>query len=451
MKKVFLTGATGVMGRKGLVELLAYPEKYKVTVLARDSKKNRKFLNNYIKRGVEVIWGDLKDQDKVSQGVKTADIVLHVGGMVSPSADWYPVQTIETNLKAIRNIISAAQELDVPPAIVYIGSVAQFGHRDVPDHWGECGDKLEPAFFDAYAYSKTEAERLLAESGLPKWVSLRQTGILHSGLLMNAQDPIAFHVPLQGVLEWVTADDSGRLLERVCRDEVPDEFWNNFYNIGGGKEFRMTNYEFEKRLLNALGCPPPEKVFETNWFATGNFHGIWYKDSDRLEEILHFREGITPEEYFERMRKELPWFFSLSPLAPAFLMKAIMKKVAHTPELGPMWWVKHNKKERISAAFGSMEKWERIPGWDKMDLKAPDKSTRPESKKPSYNLGELKKYASSREGKCLSENIKEGDPEIEVEFECKEGHRFHLKSRTALRGGHWCEKCLFSRTKLNSK
>ena len=33
-----------------------------------------------------------------------------------------------------------------------------------------------------------------------------------------------FHVPIRGVLEWATIEDSGRLLLNVCKDDVP-EFW----------------------------------------------------------------------------------------------------------------------------------------------------------------------------------------------------------------------------------
>ena len=82
-----------------------------------------------------------------------------------------------------------------------------------------------------------------------------------------------------------TAEDSGRLLANVCEEEVPDEFWNRFYNISSGPSFRLTNYEFESKLLKAIGCPAPEKIFEPNWFAIRNFHGQWYTDSDLLEDI----------------------------------------------------------------------------------------------------------------------------------------------------------------------
>lgn len=425
MKKIFLTGATGVMGSHGLKELTERPDCYEVTVLARDSRKNRKMLAHYIKKGVKVIWGDLLDKEAVSKGVADAEIVLHVGGMVSPAADWYPEKTIETNIGAMRNIIDVACTRKDDVKVVYVGSVSQYGNRAVPDHWGQCGDPLIPALFDAYAYSKTEAERMLLDSDLKWWVSLRQTGILHSGLLKKASDPIAFHVPIRGVLEWVTADDSGRLLERVCRDDVPESFWNKCYNIGGGTSYRMTNYEFECELLKGMGCPPPEKVFDSNWFATQNFHGFWFVDSDYLEEILHFRKGDTPQEYFKQMKRELPWYFSLAPIVPAFALKLFMSKVAKTPRLGPMWWIGKDVKERIDASWGSRERWEAIPSWTGMDL------SRPSEVSPGIRLVEP-----------------ENPPETVLKCICEVcGHEYKMKARTKA-AGHGCPECLKSRTKL---
>lgn len=425
MKKIFLTGATGVMGSKGLKELTAVPGQYDVTVLARNSKRNRKKLAPYIQKGVKVIWGDLLDKEAVKRGVENADIILHVGGMVSPSADWFPEKTIKTNIGAMQNIIEAALSVKDDVKVVYIGSVSQYGNREIPDHWGQCGDPLTPAFFDAYAYSKTEAERMLMDSDLKWWVSLRQTGILHSGLLMNASDPIAFHVPIRGVLEWVTADDSGRLLERVCRDEVPDSFWNKCYNIGGGEAYRMTNYEFECELLKGMGCPAPEKIFNANWFATGNFHGFWFSDSDSLENILHFRSGESPGEYFKQMKRELPWYFSLAPIAPAFALKLFMGKVAKTPKLGPMWWIDNDVKDRIEVSWGGRDAWDALPDWKDIDL------SRPSDLNP---------------GVRMSEEI--NNPDSLLSFKCEIcGQEYTMKARTKA-AGHGCPKCLKSRVKI---
>lgn len=421
MKRIFLTGATGIMGMQGLLQLSSYPERYEITVLARDSAKNHKKLSSFLAKGGKVIWGDLLDAKSVRSGVENADIVLHVGGMVSPEADWHPERTIRINVGGMKNIIEAALPRKDEVKIVYIGSVSQYGPRYVPRHWGQCGDPLAPAYFDAYAYSKVEAERLLMESDIKWWVSLRQTGILHSGLLKKATDPITFHVPIRGVLEWVSAEDSGRLLEKVCRDDIPDSFWRRAYNIGGGAGYRMTNYEFEKSILKAMGCPAPEKVFDANWFATKNFHGFWFSDSDELDDILHFRGGKSYEEYLDTMKKELPWFYGLAPLAPAFIIKAFMKRVALTPKLGSLWWLKTDDKDRIAVSWGSREEHDSIPSWSEMDL------TRPSDRNPG-----------NESPKSMS--IEEGDKR--VSFRCPEcGSEYTLKAITRA-AGHGCQQCL---------
>lgn len=366
--KVFLTGATGVMGGAGLSELLRYSDKYEVTVLARKSKRNIQKLQSLQSEGVRVVWGDLLDENSIKEGIKGADIVLHVGGMVSPYADLHPEETLRVNVGSMRLISKVVKEEetenpDKDIRVVYIGSVSQYGSHNPPNHWGNAESPQRPAALDAYAESKIKAEEELRKAGLKKWVSIRQTAILHTGLLKNAQNPVAFHTPINGVLEWITTEDSGRLLERVCRDDVPDSFWGKAYNAGGGKPFRLTNLEFERGILKALGCPKPEKIFEPNWFAADNFHGMWFEDSDDLDSILHFREPDSFEDALKRMRGELPFYFRFARLAPSFLVKMIMKKVAHHEQLGPLAWIKNNDEERIKVSWGSREEYDKIPGW----------------------------------------------------------------------------------------
>lgn len=378
--RVFLTGATGVMGTAGLKELLKYPENYSITVLARDTKINHKKLKLYESEGVKVIWGDLLDESKIRDGIKNSDVVLHVGGMVSPIAEHYPEKTMKVNVGSMQLISNCVKDIENKNPgriikVVYIGSVSQYGSKLPPFHWGKVGDPLQAARFDAYAESKILAEKVLKEAGLKKWVSLRQTAILHPGLLKKANDPVTFHVPLNGAIEWITTEDSGRLLERVCRKTLPEDFWCKSYNVGGGEDFRLTNLEFERAILKAMGCPAPEKIFEPNWFALDNFHGIWFEDSDELDSILHFRKPDSFQQALERIKKTLPVYYKLIPLAPARLIKWFMKRVASSPGLGTLYWIKTNNTERIKAAWGSKENYFKIPSWEKIEeLKLP-KST----------------------------------------------------------------------------
>ena len=273
-KTIFMTGATGVMGTAGLQEITKRLDHFNLVVLARPSEINKKKLAPYEGK-IRVVWGDLTRYEDVLDGVTGSDYVLHVGGMVSPGADYKPKSTRRVNITAAEHIIKAvlAQPADAQPRVVYIGSVAQLGPRNAPVHWGRTGDPIQISIYDHYAISKTVAERMFVESGIKHWVSLRQSGILYPAILRN-YDPIMFHVPIQGVLEWATIEDSGRVLANVCEDSVPEDFWNHFYNIGSGDAYRLSNYEFESLLLDTISCPKPEKIFDTNWFVLKNFHGL---------------------------------------------------------------------------------------------------------------------------------------------------------------------------------
>ena len=92
--------------------------------------------------------------------------------------------------------------------VVYIGSVAQCGDRMPPLHWGEAGEPVYASKYDQYSVSKCIAERIIVDSGIRWWVSLRQTGILYPGIFRQLS-PTAFHVPLKGVLDSLHPDFRG--------------------------------------------------------------------------------------------------------------------------------------------------------------------------------------------------------------------------------------------------
>ena len=455
---VFLTGATGNMGWAGFQELYKKRDRFNLRILARPSKVNRKKLKPYMDDpAVTVIWGDLTRYEDILEGVTGSDYVLHVGGMVSPAADYYPEKTLKDNISAAQNIAKAvlAQPDSDEIKVVYIGSVAQLGDRMPPLHWGRSGDPVYASKYDKYSVSKCVAEKIIVDSGIKKWVSLRQTGILYPGIL-KVVNPTAFHVPIQGMLEWATIDDSGRLLGNVVEDWVPEEFWNRFYNISSGEQYRMTNYEFEHRLLKALGLPEPEKVFEAKWFATRNFHGMWYTDSDLLEHYLHFRANVPVDDYFKGMMARLPWFYNLAFLVPGFAVKWFMRPYAFEKGLGTQWWVKHDI-DRINAYYGSLEKYYAIKSWKQMLPPDWEKNQeRAESKgeivpldhgydisKSIYSLSyeEVCAAAEFRGGRFVGPAEKLGTKGALYEWECEHGHRFTASLEYVLLGGGWCTEC----------
>lgn len=452
MKKiVFLTGASGNMGQETLKQLLDRNERFYVVALVLPTEKDKKIMLPYEgNKNLKIIWGDLTKYEDVLVCVTGADYVLHVGGMVSPMADYYPELTTKVNVGGAKNIIKAIQSQPNRDEIklVYIGTVAQTGDRNPPIHWGRTGDPIKISKYDNYAITKTIAEREVIDSGLKYWVSLRQTGILYPSMA-EALDPIMYHVPMEGVFEWATVQDSGRMMANACEENVPDEFWRRIYNIGGGEKYRTFNYEFLIQSGKASGIVDITKMFELNWFATQNFHGQWYEDSDELEKYLKFRTGSI-QNHLEAVRKKgkvKRFFTKLMP--SSFLKKHIMKPVAYKKDYGTMDWIENNKTEKVNAYFGSKEQWAKIPSWDEYVPVEPSKTPRrlshgyDENKsKSELDIYDMINAAEFRGGKCLSTGMTKGNLITKLNWECTFGHLFEASPTAVLLGGHWCPDCV---------
>ena len=464
-KTVMLTGASGNMGFHGFQELWKKRDKFNIVVLLRNSEKNHKKFAEFMNDpALRIVWGDLTKYEDVLDAVTGSDYVLHVGGMVSPAADWKPYRTQKTNIGAAQNICKAvlAQPNADDIKVAYVGTVAETGDRNYPIHWGRCGDPLKVSVYDHYAVSKVVAERVFVESGLKNWVVMRQSGILYPDILKN-MDPIMFHVPLNGVLEWCTTEDSGRLIANLPDEDMKGNldggFWNHFFNIGSGKEYRLTNYEIECLLLGTLGLAGPEKLFDPNWFITKNFHGQFYADSDKLENYLHFRENLPVKDYFNRLADGVEFYFKIPRYLPKGLVaacaKPFMKKMALTPDFGTLDWIKTNNDVRISAYYGSMEEYKALPTkWEDMkldhydtDISAADEfkldhgydESKPESE---LTIEDMKQAAKFRGGECLSDTMVKGDMATKLKWKCGHcGAEFEASPALILLGGHWCPEC----------
>ena len=437
-KTIFLTGATGNMGREAVRRIAAQGDVLRLRVLIRPEERTSPIVKQVMAQGAEIVWGDLTDATSIRDGVRGADVVLHVGALVSPLADRLPPEVVTAvNVGGTRNIVDAIHAVGDPQTtrLVYIGTVAETGSRNAPVHWGRTGDPVKISAYDHYAVTKTQAEAIVAQSGLTHWVSLRQSGMAHFEM-WKIFDPIMFHNPLNGVFEWSTANDSGRLMAAMC-GEVPDELWRGFYNIGGGATSRVVNHEFMARSM-----PNFRKVLKPHWFATRNFHGQWYADSDRLEALVPFREQSL-QEWFEESPRHIPWIARTIPaLLPGMVSKRI-EQLAKGPDGSLEWFAKGNEA-KIKTYFGSRAAWEAIPrDWDSFEFTQPtreptlldhglDDSRAPED----WRIGDLQGAAEFRGGRCLSSSF--DGPDVPVEWQSAAGHRFLMTPRLYLKGGHWC-------------
>ena len=391
--------------------------------------------------------GDLTRYDDVKKALEGIDYIIHIAALVSPKADYEPEKAWKVNVGSVENILKAIEELGLSNVkLVYIGSVAQTGDRLPPLHWGRVGDPMFPSVYDNYAVTKIAAERKIIESGLRYWVSLRQTGILYYGLL-EERDAIIYHQSLDNVLEWITERDSGRLVRNLVLKDLPEDFWKNIYNIGGGESTRINNYDFMSKMLGTVGVDNIEEIYEHYWFAFKNFHGQYYLDSDVLDNYLDFRRESV-EDFLTRLGENIGYPVKIMKILPNFFIKNFIMKPIALGEYGSMSWIKNENEGKIKAFWGSLEEWEKIKTWD--DLKIKDDLSKPIRLDHGYDEGkdegrldiiDIKKAAEFRGGKCISPSMVEGDMDTKLEWECAFSHRFKASPRLVLKAGHWCEDC----------
>jgi len=164
--KILVTGAGGFIGSH-LVEALAtrgatvrafvrYTSRADIGLLA--------YLPEPILDGVEIIAGDLRDQDAVRRAVEGVDLIFHLGALIAiPYSYLHPTEVVETNVMGTLNILLAARDLGIPRLVhtstseVY-GSALRVpideGHPlqgQSPYSASKIGaDKLAESFYSAY-------------------------------------------------------------------------------------------------------------------------------------------------------------------------------------------------------------------------------------------------------------------------------------------------------------
>lgn len=462
-QNVLLTGAAGGMGFEALKELVKRTDLQKITAFVLDSKSNREKMRLYENiEGLTIKYGDLMNANQTLEAMKEVDILLHTAALVSPYVDDTPELAIKINIGIMNNLLKAIKELhqEERTKFVFVGTIAQTGDRMPPVHWGRVGDPIKTSIYDYYAVSKVAAERALVESNIKTWVSLRQTGIMGANMI-NATDPIVFHNCLDNVLEYVSDRDSGRLLGNLAymnsTGELEESFWGHMYNIGGGKSCRVSTLDMYKVIFRNLGIKDLKHVIDPKMFGTKNFHGQYYLDSDKLEDILHFRSDSI-DYFYDLYLKDVGAFNQLmSKIICKFpggqrFMGSIIKKTfikLAKKNRGTIKYLENNMDQEINAYWGSKKQWELLPNkinefvpftdWDTViHIDHGYDETKPEE---DLDLDMMKKAAKFRGGSCESSEMTKGDWRSQLKFTCAFGHSFKASPRLVLEGGHWCSHC----------
>ena len=112
-RTALVTGAGGFIGSH-LVEALVesgHDVRAFVRYNGRADPGLLRLLPRETYRGIEVVFGDLRDGDAVAGAVKGADVVYHLGALIGiPYSYVHPRETVDTNVQGTLNVLMAARD-----------------------------------------------------------------------------------------------------------------------------------------------------------------------------------------------------------------------------------------------------------------------------------------------------------------------------------------------------
>jgi dihydroflavonol-4-reductase len=162
--RIFVTGATGFIGRRVVRELRARDDK--VICLVRSPEKGRELTA----LGCELLEGDLSDEAALRGGMEGADAVIHGAAVYEvgiPKSDHEAMY--DANVLGTERVLRAALAAKVRK-VVYISTVAAFGntHGEVVDEtYIHPADDYTSFYEETKVQAHRVARRLIDEQELP--------------------------------------------------------------------------------------------------------------------------------------------------------------------------------------------------------------------------------------------------------------------------------------------
>lgn len=211
-----------------------------------------------------------------------------------------------------------------------------------------------------------------------------------------------------------------------------------------------------KAMYSRMGFTDLADVIDARWYATRNFHGQYYLDSDKLENFLHFRHDSMEyfyDAYLKEVGKALGLARGINRLPGGQHLMGKMIQGTFEKELlsehGTKRFIQDLQVDRIDAYWGGMRRWVEIPknpaqmkhfeDWD--HVVRIDHGYDEEKPECELTLEDVKRAAEYRGGACLSDHMETGDWTTKLTFRCAFGHTFQASPRLVLEGGHWCPEC----------
>lgn len=260
-KDILVTGAGGFIGSHLVETLVSRGAKVRAFVRynSRADTGLLKLVPSEILSDVEIIAGDLRDEDAIRKAVQGCQIVFHLGALISiPYSYVHPMETASTNFMGTLNVLIACRDFGVERMIHTSTSEVYGTARQVPideNHplQGQSpysaskigADKMAESFFYAYGLPvitvrpfNTFGPRQSARAVIPTIITQALTcDQIRLGNLETTRD---FTFVSDTVAGFIKAAEAEEGLGQV-------------FNLGTGAEIRIG--DLANRIIKKVGRP----------------------------------------------------------------------------------------------------------------------------------------------------------------------------------------------------
>ena len=312
MKKVLVTGAAGTLGMYVLKYLLS-EGKYEITGLDLRNTRSYKKLKKYEHR-VNLVYGDVNDENLVSSLVKTHDIIIHLAGVIPPMADIREELCDIIDYEGTVNIVDNIIAFNPKAYLIYPSTTTVYGKtKDMVNGNSEVNIKSH----DLYAKAKYNAEEYI-RNNLKNYTIYRIPGFLCNP---KGECPM-YNTPVSSKVELIDVLDASYALVKSI--DYKKELNKKTYILSGGEKCRTSYRDFLKQILRYHGISV--RFLLSYIFADKNFYGTYYEDNE-LDDLLNYR-GTSIKNYYINLENNESKIKRFIPklLAKPFIVALSLKK-----------------------------------------------------------------------------------------------------------------------------
>jgi len=289
MKKVLITGAAGTIGKR-VIKYLLMEGKYEITVIDFKTRNNSKIFHKYHKR-LNIVYGDICSNDLMEDLIRNADYVIHLASSSPLLGNLNKNLTRNVDYKGTETIVRLIDFYNPSCHLMYASSSSVYGMQN--KNQVSTSTHIEEETLGLFAKAKLDSENIIKKK-LSNYTIFRIPVVLCNPI----KEDFDFSYDAKSNIEVITDEDVAYMFAKAI--DKKDEINKKTYNVGGGEHSIISGIELNNLMLKGFGFT--SKFIKNKMFVETSYYGYEFKDSDKLDEILNYRNDSV-SSYFMRVRR----------------------------------------------------------------------------------------------------------------------------------------------------